>query len=95
MSPVTSQGIKCCWEFYTLPSFTVHSEYVCERLMSFCLPCSDAVNSALALVRQVEEDLRCTNATQIQVEELQAVVESMLIQAQTDIDLVRPRYALG
>lgn len=53
--------------------------------------CSAAVNSALSLVMQLEEDLRCTNTTQMEVEELQSVVAALIAQAQTDIDQVASR----
>jgi ribosomal protein L17 len=50
---------------------------------------SSAVNSALALVTQLEEDLRCTNTTQMEVKELQGTVATLITEAQADISQVR------
>lgn len=45
--------------------------------------------SALDLVTTIQDDITCTNATQIQVEELIFAVDDVISRVETDIDIVR------
>ena len=50
--------------------------------------CSAAVMSALNLVQTIQDDITCTNTTQIQAEELIAVVDETISQVEADFALV-------